>query len=88
MCELRQLDDYSKYCTTDDRLCHRNRDFFRRGDRLTAIALCALIDKNHWNFENMANKSGGFPYPFRTFWAIVLLGINLVVAGYYFHIIQ
>ncbi|MDC0838686.1 MAG: photosystem I protein PsaX [Limnospira sp. PMC 894.15] len=50
--------------------------------------MCALIDKNHWNFENMANKSGGFPYPFRTFWAIVLLGINLVVAGYYFHIIQ
>ncbi len=33
-------------------------------------------------------KSSGFPYPFRSFWAILLLAINLLVAAYYFHIIQ
>ncbi|HEY9851767.1 MAG TPA: photosystem I protein PsaX [Leptolyngbyaceae cyanobacterium] len=28
------------------------------------------------------------PYPFRTAWALVLLGINFLVAAYYFHIIE
>lgn len=28
------------------------------------------------------------PYPFRTFWAILLLAVNLLVAAYYFHIIE
>jgi photosystem I 4.8kDa protein len=26
-------------------------------------------------------------YAFRTFWALVLLGINFLVAAYYFHIL-
>lgn len=26
-------------------------------------------------------------YTFRTFWALVLLGINFLVAAYYFHIL-
>lgn len=36
----------------------------------------------------VANSGGKFPYPFRAGWAAFLLFINLVVAGYYFHIIQ
>ncbi|CAD5952215.1 Photosystem I 4,8 kDa protein [Planktothrix tepida] len=31
-------------------------------------------------------KSGG-PYTFRVFWALLLLGINFLVAAYYFGII-
>ena len=27
-------------------------------------------------------------YPFRTGWALLLLGVNLLVAAYYFHIIE
>ncbi len=33
-------------------------------------------------------NSGTPPYPFRLFWALVLLFGNLLVAAYYFHIIQ
>ncbi len=28
-------------------------------------------------------KTGKPPYPFRTFWALLLLGVNLVVAAIY-----
>jgi photosystem I protein len=33
-------------------------------------------------------KNGTFPYPFRTAWFVFLLAINLLVAAYYFHIVQ
>lgn len=34
-------------------------------------------------------KSGGtFPYPFRLFWALVLLFGNFLVAAFYFHILE
>ncbi|NJR52270.1 MAG: photosystem I protein PsaX [Leptolyngbyaceae cyanobacterium CSU_1_3] len=33
-------------------------------------------------------KTGKPPYPFRTFWALVLLAGNLLVAAYYFGIIK
>ncbi|MEY3869043.1 MAG: hypothetical protein RLZZ338_2934 [Cyanobacteriota bacterium] len=33
-------------------------------------------------------KNGTFPYPFRSAWFLGLLAINLLVAGYYFHIVQ
>ena len=33
-------------------------------------------------------KTGKPPYPFRTGWALLLLGINFLVAAYYFHIIE
>ncbi|MEB3883349.1 photosystem I protein PsaX [Lyngbya sp. CCY1209] len=36
----------------------------------------------------MTNTKSGGPYTFRIFWAAVLLGINLLVAAYYFHIIE
>lgn len=36
----------------------------------------------------MRNHESQAPYPFRTFWAILLLAINLLVAAYYFHIIE
>ncbi|MGB3191580.1 photosystem I protein PsaX [Lyngbya sp. PCC 8106] len=36
----------------------------------------------------MTKSESKAPYPFRTFWAIVLLAINLLVAAYYFHIIE
>jgi photosystem I 4.8kDa protein len=29
-------------------------------------------------------KTGKAPYPFRTGWALLLLAINLIVAGFYF----
>lgn len=31
-------------------------------------------------------QSGEPPYRFRTVWALVLLAVNLIVAGIYFHI--
>ncbi len=33
-------------------------------------------------------KTGTFPYPFRAGWFTFLLAINLLVAAYYFHIIE
>ena len=36
----------------------------------------------------MRHHEAQAPYPFRAFWAILLLAINLLVAAYYFHIIQ
>jgi photosystem I protein len=33
-------------------------------------------------------NSGKFPYPYRLFWALVLLFGNFVVAAFYFHIIE
>lgn len=33
-------------------------------------------------------NSGTPPYPFRTFWALVLLLGNFLIAAYYFHIIE
>jgi photosystem I protein len=33
-------------------------------------------------------KSGKPPYPFRLFWALVLLLGNFIVAAFYFHIIE
>lgn len=33
-------------------------------------------------------KNGKFPYPFRAGWFLLLLGINLLVAAYYFHVIE
>jgi photosystem I 4.8kDa protein len=33
-------------------------------------------------------KTGKPPYPFRTFWALVLLVGNFVVAAYYFGILK
>ena len=33
-------------------------------------------------------KTGKPPYTFRAAWFLLLLAINFVVAGYYFHIIQ
>ncbi len=33
-------------------------------------------------------QSGEPPYQFRTFWAIVLLVGNLIVAGIYFHVLD
>lgn len=29
-----------------------------------------------------------FPYPFRAGWFLLLLGINFLVAGYYFGVVQ
>ncbi|HEY9603956.1 MAG TPA: photosystem I protein PsaX [Allocoleopsis sp.] len=40
-------------------------------------------------YESPVAKSGGtFPYPFRLFWALVLLFGNLLVAAFYFHILE
>ncbi|MDZ7956853.1 MAG: photosystem I protein PsaX [Aulosira sp. DedQUE10] len=36
----------------------------------------------------VADSGAKPPYPFRTGWALFLLAINFLVAGYYFHIIQ
>lgn len=33
-------------------------------------------------------KTGNPPYPFRTFWALVLLAGNFIVAAYYFGILK
>ena len=33
-------------------------------------------------------KTGKPPYAFRTGWALLLLGINFIVAAFYFHILQ
>ena len=33
-------------------------------------------------------KTGQPPYPFRTGWALVLLGINFLVAAIYFHVLN
>jgi len=33
-------------------------------------------------------KTGKFPYPYRTGWALFLLAINFVVAAFYFHVIE
>jgi photosystem I protein len=33
-------------------------------------------------------KTGKPPYPFRLFWALVLLFGNFVVAAFYFHILE
>jgi photosystem I protein len=41
------------------------------------------------NYEAPVAKSGAKPpYPFRLFWAALLLGVNFLVAAYYFHIIE
>ncbi|MBE9208114.1 photosystem I protein PsaX [Nostoc sp. LEGE 06077] len=36
----------------------------------------------------VANTGAKPPYPFRTAWALLLLGVNFLVAAYYFNIIQ
>lgn len=36
----------------------------------------------------VAKTGAKFPYPFRLFWAIVLLFGNFLVAAYYFHILE
>jgi photosystem I protein len=33
-------------------------------------------------------QSGTKPYPYRTFWAILLLVGNLLIAGIYFHVLD
>lgn len=33
-------------------------------------------------------KTGKPPYTFRTFWAIVLLAVNFLVAAIYFHVLN
>lgn len=33
-------------------------------------------------------QTGNPPYPYRTFWAILLLVGNLAVAGIYFHVLN
>ncbi len=47
----------------------------------------AEIAKNQLKSDSVM-KTGKFPYTFRTIWFLVLLGINFVVAAYYFHIIE
>lgn len=47
----------------------------------------AEISKNQLNSDSVM-KTGVFPYPFRAGWFALLLGINLLVAAYYFHIIE
>ncbi|MBW4614572.1 MAG: photosystem I protein PsaX [Desmonostoc vinosum HA7617-LM4] len=36
----------------------------------------------------VADSGAKPPYTFRTGWAILLLALNLLVAAYYFHIIE
>ncbi|ALF53121.1 Photosystem I protein [Nostoc piscinale CENA21] len=36
----------------------------------------------------VADSGAKPPYPFRTGWALFLLAVNLLVAAYYFHIIE
>ncbi|MHC5934796.1 photosystem I protein PsaX [Nostoc sp.] len=36
----------------------------------------------------VANSGAKPPYAYRTGWAVFLLALNLLVAAYYFHIIQ
>lgn len=36
----------------------------------------------------VANTGAKPPYPFRLFWALVLLFGNFLVAAYYFHILE
>ncbi|MBD2180738.1 MULTISPECIES: photosystem I protein PsaX [Oscillatoriophycideae] len=36
---------------------------------------------------NATRPSTKGPYPFRTAWFLLLLGINFLVAAYYFHIL-
>ncbi|MGB8687126.1 MAG: photosystem I protein PsaX [Microcoleus sp.] len=47
----------------------------------------AEIAKNQLKSESVM-KTGKPPYTFRMAWFLVLLGINFLVAAYYFHIIQ
>jgi photosystem I protein len=34
------------------------------------------------------DPKGKFPYPFRTGWALLLLGVNFLVAAIYFHVLD
>ncbi|MEG4573553.1 photosystem I protein PsaX [Microcoleus sp. N3A4] len=47
----------------------------------------AEIAKNQLNSDSVM-KTGKPPYTFRMAWFLLLLGINFLVAGYYFHIVQ
>ena len=47
----------------------------------------AEIAKNQLKSDSVM-KTGKFPYPFRAGWFLLLLAINLVVAAFYFHIIE
>jgi photosystem I 4.8kDa protein len=47
----------------------------------------ADIAKNQLKSDSVM-KTGKFPYTFRAGWFLLLLGINLLVAAYYFHIIE
>ncbi|NMG08169.1 photosystem I protein PsaX [Brasilonema sp. UFV-L1] len=38
--------------------------------------------------EDVAKSNAKAPYPFRLGWAVALLALNLLVAAYYFHIIE
>ncbi|MBE9124043.1 MULTISPECIES: photosystem I protein PsaX [Microcoleaceae] len=47
----------------------------------------AEIAKNQLKSDSVM-KTGKFPYTFRAAWFLLLLGINFLVAAYYFHIIE
>lgn len=38
--------------------------------------------------KDVAKSGAKTPYPFRTGWALLLLAINFLVAGYYFGIVK
>ena len=40
------------------------------------------------NLTGATVKTSKPPYPFRTGWALLLLGINFVVAAYYFGVLK
>lgn len=49
--------------------------------------IMAEIAKNQLKSDSVM-KTGKFPYTFRTAWFLLLLGINFLMAAYYFHIIE
>ncbi|MBN3908646.1 MAG: photosystem I protein PsaX [Nostoc sp. NMS1] len=49
--------------------------------------MTAKTTKNLAN-SPVADSGAKPPYPYRTGWAIFLLAINLLVAAWYFHIIE
>lgn len=40
------------------------------------------------NSRGAVTKTGNPPYPYRTFWALLLLAGNFLVAAIYFHIVN
>lgn len=58
--------------------------FFKKVIQLGAKPMTAKAKK----YEAPVANSGKPPYPFRVFWALVLLFGNFLVAAFYFHLIQ